>query len=83
MPPSFLLDDPESARQTILLAHGAGAPMDLPSMNAIAQTLADIGLRVAQFEFGYMARRRDAGTRTPPPRAKASRAEERYGVVLG
>jgi len=45
--------------------------MDSPSMVAIVRALADAGLRVARFEFGYMARRRDAGTRTPPPRSEA------------
>ena len=36
MPTSFLFDGPEDARVTILLAHGAGAPMDSASMNALS-----------------------------------------------
>lgn len=66
----FLFDGPETAKVTLLLAHGAGAPMDSAAMNAIAKTLAGAGLRVARFEFGYMASRRTAAGRKPPPRAE-------------
>ena len=69
MATDFILDGPEDARFTILLAHGAGAPMDSTSMNATARALAAVGLRVARFEFGYMAARR-SGTRKPPPKAE-------------
>ena len=69
MPTQFLFDGPEDARVTILLAHGAGAPMDSASMNATAKALAEAGFRVARFEFGYMAARRD-GHRKPPPKAE-------------
>lgn len=66
---NFLFDGPEQAEQTILLAHGAGAPMDSPSLSATAAALGKAGFRVARFEFDYMAgRRREAG-RKPPPRA--------------
>jgi predicted alpha/beta-hydrolase family hydrolase len=70
MPTDFLFDGPEDARFTILLAHGAGAPMDSTSMNATAKALATANIRVARFEFGYMAARR-TGTRRPPPRAES------------
>jgi predicted alpha/beta-hydrolase family hydrolase len=65
----FLIDGPEDAPATVLLAHGAGAPMDSGSMSAIAAALAAEGLRVARFEFGDMAARR-SGQRRPPPRAE-------------
>ena len=52
----------------VVLAHGAGQPMDSPFMNAFAEGLADFGLRVARFEFPYMAARRTAGTRKGPDR---------------
>lgn len=65
----MLFDGPEDAAVTILLAHGAGAPMDSVSMTATANALAAAGLRVARFEFGYMAARR-TGERRPPPRAE-------------
>lgn len=65
----FLFDGNDNASTTILLAHGAGAPMDSASMNATAKALAEHGLRVARFEFGYMAASR-TGYRKPPPRAE-------------
>lgn len=67
---TFLIDGPETAEATVLLAHGAGAPMDSASMTAAARALADAGLRVARFEFGYMAGRRTEAGRKPPPRAE-------------
>jgi hypothetical protein len=69
MSTNFLFDGPEDARVTILLAHGAGAPMDSASMNAAAKALAAAEFRVARFEFGYMAARR-GGERKPPPKAE-------------
>jgi predicted alpha/beta-hydrolase family hydrolase len=69
MATDFLFDGPEDARFTVLLAHGAGAPMDSASMNATAKALAEANIRVARFEFGYMAARR-TGTRRPPPKAE-------------
>lgn len=44
-------------------------------MNASAKALADAGLRVARFEFAYMASRRTSGTRKPPPRADRLKQE--------
>lgn len=66
----FLIDGPEEdAAGTILLAHGAGAPMDSVSMTAAAMSLVDVGFRVARFEFEYMASRRTTEGRKPPPLA--------------
>lgn len=70
MPTNFLFDGPEDARVTILLAHGAGAPMDSASMTAAARALSAAEFRVARFEFGYMAARR-SGERRPPPKAES------------
>jgi len=53
----------------LLLAHGAGAPMDSPFMNAIAESVAAVGIEVIRFEFEYMAKRREDGTRRGPDRA--------------
>ena len=72
----FLFDGPEAAPVTLLLAHGAGAPMDSATMTAAARALAGEGLRVARFEFGYMAGRRQ-GVRKPPPRAESVMREYR------
>ncbi|RWU20845.1 alpha/beta hydrolase [Pseudomonas alkylphenolica] len=55
----------------LILAHGAGAPMDSPFMEDMAQRLAAQGLGVLRFEFEYMARRRiDGGKRPPNPQAR-------------
>jgi predicted alpha/beta-hydrolase family hydrolase len=70
----FLFDGPEATSTTILLGHGAGAPMDSASMTAAARALAAQGLRIARFEFGYMAARR-TGSRKPPPRADTLQPE--------
>jgi uncharacterized protein len=71
----FLFDGPADAETTILLAHGAGAPMNSASLNAIAKALATAGMRVARFEFGYMASRRSSTQRKPPPRAETLMSE--------
>lgn len=71
----FLFDGPDDADITVLLAHGAGAPMDSAALNAIAARLAAVGLRVARFEFGYMAARRTSSARRPPPRAETLNGE--------
>ncbi|SON54109.1 Alpha/beta hydrolase family protein [Hartmannibacter diazotrophicus] len=76
----FLCDGPEEARATLLFAHGAGAPMDSPVMNAFAGEVAARGLRVLRFEFAYMAARR-AGERKPPPRAERLLPEFREAVA--
>jgi hypothetical protein len=77
----FLFDGPGDAAVTILLAHGAGAPMDSTSMTAAALALAGVGFRVARFEFGYMAARRTADGRKPPPRAETLNPEYRAAVA--
>jgi predicted alpha/beta-hydrolase family hydrolase len=77
----YLFDGPETAVATILLAHGAGAPMDSASMNATAGSLAVAGLRVARFEFAYMAARRSGDGRKPPPRAETLKEEYRSAVA--
>ncbi|WP_234188863.1 alpha/beta family hydrolase [Shinella sp. NM-101] len=71
----FLFTGPAGAPVTVLLAHGSGAPMDSPSMNAASLALAAEGLRVARFEFAYMAARRTQGSRRPPPKAETLNPE--------
>ncbi len=77
----FLFDGPDDAPVTILLAHGAGAPMDSASITATAKALADAGFRVARFEFGYMAARRTSDSRKPPPRAETLNPEYRAAIA--
>src|SRR5437660_12755635 len=84
MADEFLIDGPDPAAETLLLAHGAGAPMDSPYMNRIAAALAAGGTRVVRFEFPYMAARRETGRRGAPDREPVLRARwkeavERFG----
>ncbi|MFX4221033.1 MAG: alpha/beta fold hydrolase [Thalassobaculum sp.] len=71
MTTDVLTDGPADAATTLVLAHGAGAPMDSPFMSAIAARIAARGYRVVRFEFGYMAERRSTGRKRPPERAPA------------
>ena len=68
-----LTDGPGGAPLTLILAHGAGAPMDSPFMDRIARGVAAAGWRVVRFEFPYMAARRATGARRPPDRAPVLR----------
>lgn len=63
----ILFDGPEDAATTLVLAHGAGAPMNTPWMNTVARGLASEGVRVARFEFPYMRARRETGRRGGAP----------------
>ena len=63
----WLWNGPEDGPRGVL-AHGAGAPMDSASLNALAAGLAAEGLRVARFEFPYMRARRTEGRQRPPDR---------------
>ena len=64
----MLIDGPAAPRARFLFAHGAGAPMDTPFMNAVSGGLAAAGVQAIRFEFPYMAKRRDDGKRRGPDR---------------
>jgi len=66
--PTFIFDGPERGEWTVALAHGAGAGMDTPFMNDFAAGIAHEDIRVARFEFPYMAERRETGRGRPPDR---------------
>lgn len=51
---------------TLILAHGAGAPMDSDFMNAMTQHFLALNISVVRFEFPYMAQRRLDAVRRPP-----------------
>jgi predicted alpha/beta-hydrolase family hydrolase len=77
----FLFDGPEQSDTTVVLAHGAGVPMDAPFMTVFAKGIAKHGVRVARFEFPYMQRQRAEGKRFPPSPAPV--LIERYLAVVG
>ena len=56
--PTILTAGPTCAPITLILAHGASAPMDTPFMEKISSGLAAAGIQVLRFEFPYMIRRR-------------------------
>ena len=53
---------------TLILAHGAGAPMDSAFMQSVTECLLEQGVSVVRFEFPYMAQRRLDAVRRPPNR---------------
>lgn len=63
-----LRDGPVDAPVTFLLAHGAGAPMDSPFMQSVAEGLAQRQWAVVRFEFPYMQRTRLTGKKAAPDR---------------
>ena len=64
----LLLDGDPNSDTVIILAHGAGQPMDSPFMEFFAKGLEKHKYRVARFEFPYMAARRTSDKRPGPNR---------------
>ena len=60
-----ILNGPDAGK-AIVLAHGAGLPMDAEFMQYFAESLASRGFFVLRFEFPYMAATREDGKRRPP-----------------
>jgi predicted alpha/beta-hydrolase family hydrolase len=77
----FLYDGPTRFNWTVALAHGAGAGMGTPFLNAFAAGIAQEGIRVVRFEFPYMAERRQTGKGRPPDREPVLR--ETWLQVVG
>lgn len=62
---SALFDLPDAPRAVFVLAHGAGASMEHPSMQAIATGLARRGVATLRYQFPYM----ELKSRRPDPPA--------------
>lgn len=60
-----LIRDGSEGDPLIILAHGAGAAMDSGWMNDLTALLVARSIRVARFEFPYMAARREGISRPP------------------
>jgi len=60
---SGVFDRPSAARAVCVLAHGAGAGMEHPSMQGVATGLAERGIATLRYQFPYMERQ----TRRPDP----------------
>lgn len=65
----YLITGPDDATTSVVLAHGAGAGMDTPFMEAFADGFAEARIRTVRFEFPYMVKRRVTGKKSPPDRA--------------
>ena len=63
---NLMTSGPADASTTVVLGHGAGAPMDSPFMEFFAGGIAAAGLSCVRFEFPYMAERRETGKKRPP-----------------
>jgi hypothetical protein len=55
--------------------------METSFLASMAALLAERGLATVRFEFGYMAARREGGSRKPPPKAEQLRDEYRAAVM--
>ena len=66
--PEFLFDGPADAALTLVLAHGAGAPMRSAFLAKVARGVAGRDFRVARFDFPYMRTRESRGKRGAPDR---------------
>jgi uncharacterized protein len=66
----FLIDEAKDAIARVVLAHGAGAPMDHVWLNEMTALLVERRINVVRFEFEFMAERRQSGKRRPAPRGE-------------
>ena len=73
---SGLLLTPQSPRAGYVFAHGAGARMAHPFMEAVAQELAERGIATLRYQFPYMEQ---GGKRPDPP--KVAHAAVRAAVA--
>jgi predicted alpha/beta-hydrolase family hydrolase len=62
----ILRNGPKTAEKALILAHGAGAGMRSPFMEAFAVGLAARDVTVFRFEFPYMREIGETGRRRPP-----------------
>jgi uncharacterized protein len=58
---SALFERPGGARAVLVLAHGAGAGMEHPSLKSVAAGLAERGIATLRYQFPYM----EQGSRRP------------------
>ena len=73
----FIYTGPADSRIHLLLTHGASEAVDRPFLTAFAESLSGRGVRVARFEFEYLAQRRHGGSKRPPPRTPVLEEELR------
>lgn len=72
---SLVVDGPKKSQALLVLAHGAGAPLDSDFMEFFAQALTTKTRAVARFNFSYMEQGRRSPDRQPV-------SEKTYGEVI-
>src|SRR5947209_18334914 len=77
-----ILVRPADARLLYVLAHGAGAGMRHPFLEALSQRLAEQGIATLRYQFPYIERRR-RGPDPPAGPAAAVRAAAREPARTG
>lgn len=60
------INQPEQPQAILILAHGAGAGMDSPFMQSMAEGLCAQQILTIRFEFPYMQQQRETGQKRPP-----------------
>jgi predicted alpha/beta-hydrolase family hydrolase len=81
VPTRYSTTGPPHAGVRFLCAHGAGAGMDTSFLESVARLLGERGIAVLRFEFAYMARRRETGSKGRIPRAEGLVEEYRAAVA--
>ena len=74
-----LVDKPAQPIARLLLAHGAGAPMDSLYLQQLAGQLARLDIEVWRFNFAYMAK--SVAGRKQPPSKMPVLLEEMIGLI--
>lgn len=77
----LLVTGPSAPATRYLFAHGAGAGMSTPFIEAVANLLADRNIACLRFEFAYIAARSQGGSRKLPPKAERLTDEYRAAVA--
>ena len=62
---NILIEGSKEAKNLLIFAHGAGAPMDSIFMNTIVENIIKSDILIIRFEFPYMSKRR-LGIKTFP-----------------
>jgi predicted alpha/beta-hydrolase family hydrolase len=76
-PVSGLFLNPPAAQACFAFAHGAGAGITHPFMEAVAAGLCERGIATLRYQFPYMERMRSAPTLRPPPTRRCARPSQK------
>lgn len=74
---SGLLQVPDEARVCYVLAHGAGAGMSHPFIEALANGLAQRGIATLRYQFPYMETVQSGRTRPNLPKPRSARQSQK------